>query len=174
MAWPEKVIGNGRERDPIRDNGFLNESQTSPSNSSSPVVVAPVHKRFEGKDAISYANILRSRNKFVEALALYESVLEKDNGNVEAHIGKGICLQMQNMPKLAFNSFAEAIRLDPQNACALTYCGIVYKDEGCLAEAAEVCSQQLSIVFNFFFFLFAVFFSCVCVCGGGVGGVGWG
>ncbi|KAB1222488.1 putative UDP-N-acetylglucosamine--peptide N-acetylglucosaminyltransferase SPINDLY [Morella rubra] len=143
MAWPEKVVGNGRERDPIRDNGFLNESQTSPSNSSSPVVVAPVHKRFEGKDAISYANILRSRNKFVEALALYESVLEKDSGNVEAHIGKGICLQMQNMPKLAFNSFAEAIRLDPQNACALTYCGIVYKDEGCLAEAAESYQKAL-------------------------------
>lgn len=139
MAWSEKVVDNGRERDPIRDNGFLNGSQSSPSTSSSLVGVAPVHKRFEGKDAISYANILRSRNKFVEALALYESVLEKDSGNVEAHIGKGICLQMQNRPKVAFESFSEAIRLDPQNACALTYCGILYKDEGCLVEAAEVC-----------------------------------
>lgn len=140
MAWSEKIVGNGIERDPVRDNGFLNGSQPSPSNSGSPVSVSPVQKRFEGKDAISYANILRSRNKFAEALDLYESVLERESGNVEAHIGKGICLQMQNIPKLAINSFAEAIRLDPQNACALTYCGIVYKDEGCLAEAAEVCS----------------------------------
>ncbi len=144
MAWSEKVVGNGRERDSIRDNGFLNGSQPSPSTSGSPVGVAPVHLRFEGKDAISYANILRSRNKFVDALALYESVLEKDSSNVEAHIGKGICLQMQNMAKLAFDSFAEAIRLDPQNACGLTYCGILYKEEGCLVEAAEVCSLQLS------------------------------
>ena len=45
---------------------------------------------------------------------------------------------MQNMGRLAFESFAEAIRLDPQNACALTHCGILYKDEGRLVEAAEV------------------------------------
>ncbi|KAG7961454.1 hypothetical protein I3843_09G016700 [Carya illinoinensis] len=143
MAWSEKVVGNGIERDPIRDNGFLNGSQPSPSNSGSPVSVSPVQKRFEGKDAISYANILRSRNKFAEALDLYESVLERESGNVEAHIGKGICLQMQNIPKLAINSFAEAIKLDPQNACALTYSGIVYKDEGCLAEAAESYQKAL-------------------------------
>lgn len=143
MAWSEKAVGNGRDRDPIRDNGFLNGSQSSPSTSSSPADVAATHKRFEGKDAISYANILRSRNKFAEALALYESVLEKDNSNVEAHIGKGICLQMQNMPKVAFESFSEAIRLDPQNACALTYCGILYKDEGCLVEAAESYDKAL-------------------------------
>ncbi|KAG2683013.1 hypothetical protein I3760_10G012100 [Carya illinoinensis] len=143
MAWPEKAVGNGGERDTIRDNDFLNGSQLSPSNSDSPVDAASVHKRFEGKDAISYANILRSRNKFVEALALYDGVLEKDSSNVEAHIGKGICLQMQNMPKLAFISFTEAIKLDPQNACALTYCGIVYKDEGCLAEAAESYQKAL-------------------------------
>lgn len=140
MAWSEKVVGNGIARDTVRDNGFLNGSQPSPSNSGSSVSVSPVQKRFEGKDAISYANILRSRNKFAEALDLYESVLERESGNVEAHIGKGICLLMQNTSKLAINSFAEAIRLDPQNTCALTYCGIVYKDEGCLAEAAEVCS----------------------------------
>ncbi|KAL4605921.1 hypothetical protein ACB092_09G065300 [Castanea dentata] len=143
MAWPEKVVGNGREGDPVRDNGFLNGSQSSPSTSSSLVGVVPLHKRFEGKDAIAYANILRSRNKFVDALALYESVLEKDSSNVEAHIGKGICLQMQNMTKLAFESFAEAIRLEPENACALTYCGILYKEEGCLVEAAESYQKAL-------------------------------
>lgn len=141
MERTEKDVGNGRERDPIGENGFLKGSQPSPSTSGPLVGLTTVQKSFEGKDALSYANILRSRNKFVDALALYEKVLEKDAGNVEAHIGKGICLQMQNMGRLAFDSFAEAINLDPQNACALTHCGILYKDEGRLVDAAEVCEE---------------------------------
>ncbi|KAL0347019.1 UNVERIFIED_CONTAM: putative UDP-N-acetylglucosamine--peptide N-acetylglucosaminyltransferase SPINDLY, partial [Sesamum calycinum] len=100
-------------------------------------------KSLEGKDALSYANILRSRNKFVDALAVYETVLEKDAENVEAYIGKGICLQMQNLGRLAYESFAEAVRLEPQNACALTHCGILYKDEGRLVEAAEMYQKAL-------------------------------
>ncbi|KAK6139963.1 hypothetical protein DH2020_026339 [Rehmannia glutinosa] len=64
-------------------------------------------KKVLKKDALSYANILRSRNKFVDAFAVYESVLEKDGENVEAHIGKGICLQMQNLGRLAYESFTE-------------------------------------------------------------------
>lgn len=140
MAWTEKDVGNGRDGDSVGENGFLDGSHPSPSTSGSIVAVSPVGKRFEVKDALSYANILRSRNKFADALSLYETVLEKDAGNVEANIGKGICLQMKNMGRLAFDSFTEAIRLDPQNACALTHCGILYKDEGRLREAAEVCS----------------------------------
>lgn len=140
MAWTEKDDGSVREREPIEENGFLKGSQLSPAASGSAGGTSPTPKGFEGKDTLSYANILRSRNKFVDALALYESVLEKDSGNVEAYIGKGICLQMQNMGRLAFDSFAEAIKLDPQNACALTHCGLLYKDEGHLVEAAEVCS----------------------------------
>jgi len=143
MAWTENDAGSVREKELIEDNGFLKGSAPSTGTSGSPVVSSPVQKGFEGKDALSYANILRSRNKFADALALYESVLEKDSGIVEAYIGKGICLQMQNMGRLAFDSFAEAIKLDPQNACALTHCGILYKDEGRLLEAAEVCSCQL-------------------------------
>lgn len=140
MAWTEKDVGNGSERESVGENGFLKGSQASPGASGSPIATSPVQKGFEGKDALSYANILRSRNKFVDALALYESILEKDSRNVEAHIGKGICLQMQNMGRLAFDAFSEAIKLDPQNAFALTHCGILYKDEGRLVEAAEVCS----------------------------------
>lgn len=93
---------------------------------------------FEGKDTITYANILRTRNKFADALSLYESILEKDNTNVEAYIGKGICLQMQNKTQQAFSSFSEVIKLDPQNVCALTHSGILYKDGGHLLEAVEV------------------------------------
>ena len=139
MAWTEKDV-NGRERDLIAENGFLKEPQSSPGLSISASDVTPAERTFEGKDALSYANILRSRNKFVDALALYDSVLEKDSGCVEAHIGKGICLQMQNMGRPAFESFAEAIKLDPQNACALTHCVILYKDEARLLDAVEVCS----------------------------------
>ncbi|KAL5742148.1 hypothetical protein ACOSP7_028880 [Xanthoceras sorbifolium] len=143
MMWTEKDVSDATERDPILDNGFLKGSLSSPSTSGSPLAIAPAQKGFEGKDALSYANILRSRNKFVDAHALYESVLEKDSGNVEAHIGKGICLQMQNMGRPAFDSFSEAIKLDPQNACALTHCGILYKDEGRLVEAAESYQKAL-------------------------------
>ncbi|XP_073266108.1 probable UDP-N-acetylglucosamine--peptide N-acetylglucosaminyltransferase SPINDLY [Populus alba] len=143
MAWTENDAGNVREKEPIGDNGFLKGSQPSPGPSGSRVGSSPAQKGFEGKDALSYANILRSRNKFADALALYESALENDSGNVEAYIGKGICLQMQNMERLAFDSFAEAIKLDPENACALTHCGILYKDEGRLLEAADSYHKAL-------------------------------
>ncbi|KAJ8899596.1 hypothetical protein K2173_018570 [Erythroxylum novogranatense] len=143
MAWTEKDIGGGRERETRGENGFLKGSQLSSCTSGSSGGKAPAQKGFEGKDNLSYANILRSRNKFADALALYEKVLEKDDGNVEAHIGKGICLQMQNMSRPAFDSFAEAIRLDPENACAHTHCGILYKDEGRLGDAAESYQKAL-------------------------------
>ncbi|CAA6667600.1 unnamed protein product [Spirodela intermedia] len=83
-------------------------------------------------DVLSYANILRTRNKFVDALVLYETVIAKDNTNVEAYIGKGICLQMQNSSRQAF-----------ENACALTHLGVLYKDEGHLGEAAESYQKAL-------------------------------
>ncbi|KAG6391947.1 hypothetical protein SASPL_149711 [Salvia splendens] len=122
---------------------FINEGGQPSSGSGEPLGITPAKKSFEGKDALSYANILRSRNKFVDAFSVYESILEKDTENVEAYIGKGICLQMQNLGRPAYESFAEAVRLDPQNACALTHCGILYKDEGRLVEAAEMYQKAL-------------------------------
>ncbi|KAK7345311.1 hypothetical protein VNO77_15912 [Canavalia gladiata] len=145
MAWIEDKDGNGREKELVGENGFLKGSEPSISTSGSAGDVDSVNKRCEGKDDLSYANILRLRNKFVDALTLYERVLESDSGNVDALIGKGICLQMQNMGRLAFDSFSEAIRLDPQNACALTHCGILYKDEGRLMEAAESYQKALQV-----------------------------
>lgn len=138
MALPETDVGGGNEEGRIESNGFLKAAEQSLGVSNSTTSASPIGNSYEGNDALGYANILRSRNKFVEALGIYESVLEKDNGNVEAHIGKGICLQMQNMGRQAFESFSEAVKLDPQNACALTHCGILYKDEGRLVESAEV------------------------------------
>ncbi|XP_052172435.1 probable UDP-N-acetylglucosamine--peptide N-acetylglucosaminyltransferase SPINDLY [Diospyros lotus] len=143
MVWMEKDAGSGNQRDAAGDNGLLKGVKPASGTSSSPGCIGLAQTKFEGKDALSYANILRSRNKFVDALSLYESILETDSGNVEAHIGKGICLQMQNMGRPAFESFSEAIRLDPQNACALTHCGILYKDEGQLIEAAESYQKAL-------------------------------
>ncbi|KAL3536079.1 hypothetical protein ACH5RR_004540 [Cinchona calisaya] len=143
MAWTDKDNGNVKERDLAGVNGFLNGGQPSTVSGGSTVSNCPVKKIFEGKDALSYATILRSRNKFVDALKIYKSLLEKDGENVEAHIGKGICLQMQNMGRLAFECFAEAIRLDPQNSCALTHFGILYKEEGRLVDAAESYQKAL-------------------------------
>ncbi|KAE8681865.1 putative UDP-N-acetylglucosamine--peptide N-acetylglucosaminyltransferase SPINDLY [Hibiscus syriacus] len=135
---------NEREGDLAVENGFVKESQSSPCSSVSTADAIPAQKASEGKDSLSYANILRSRNKFADALSLYNRVLEKDSGCVEAYIGKGICLQMQNMGRAAFESFTEAIKLDPQNACALTHCGILYNYEGRLVEAAESYQKALS------------------------------
>nr|GLL46184.1 probable UDP-N-acetylglucosamine--peptide N-acetylglucosaminyltransferase SPINDLY [Ipomoea trifida] len=143
MAWTENDAENVKEADSVTSNGFLKTDQLSSGSGGSPGCISPVKNKVEGKDDVSFGNILRSRNKFSDALTIYEKVLEKDSGNVEALIGKGICLQMQNMARPAFECFSEAIRLEPQNACALTHCGILYKDEGRLVEAAESYQKAL-------------------------------
>ncbi|KAK4766417.1 hypothetical protein SAY87_008059 [Trapa incisa] len=143
MEWTEKEASNGAGRNPVGENGFLKAS--APSTSNEVALASPPRpcKINGSKDSLSYASILRSRNKFSDALTLYESVLKKDSSNVEAHIGKGICLQMQNMGRHAFESFSEAIRLDPENVCALTHTGMLYKDEGRLVEAADAYQKAL-------------------------------
>ncbi|KAM0939792.1 putative protein O-GlcNAc transferase [Dioscorea sansibarensis] len=133
---------NGFERDDVVL-GSLNGPGTSSSASVGSDQASPPRPRFQGKDALSYGNILRSRNKFADALVLYDNALEKDSSNAEALIGKGICLQMQNMPRQAFDCFSEAARLDPLNACALTHIGVLYKDEGRLSEAAQSYEKAL-------------------------------
>ncbi|XP_047307864.1 probable UDP-N-acetylglucosamine--peptide N-acetylglucosaminyltransferase SPINDLY [Impatiens glandulifera] len=137
MKLEEQDTGNGKKSDTFEENGFMNTMQPSL------ISITSGQKNLEGNGNLSYANILRSRNKFVEALAIYDKILEEDSENVEAHIGKGICLQMQNMGRLSFESFTQATKLDPQNACALTYCGILFKDEGRLMEAAESYQKAL-------------------------------
>ncbi|KAH6835880.1 Tetratricopeptide repeat superfamily protein [Perilla frutescens var. hirtella] len=141
MELTKKDADSEKVRD-SQDGVFVKEGQPS-SGSRVSLGSSPSKKSFEGKDVLSYADILRSRNKFVDAFSVYESLLEKDRESVEAHIGKGICLQMQNLSRLAYESFAEAVRLDPQNACALTHCGILFKDEGRLVEAAEMYQKAL-------------------------------
>ncbi|KAL8527060.1 hypothetical protein ACS0TY_016065 [Phlomoides rotata] len=142
MELIKKDVDSNKVRESQDGLVFLKEGQ--PSSSSRNILgISPLKKTFEGKDALSYANILRSRNKFVDAFAVYESMLEKDGGNVEALIGKGICLQMQNLGRLAYESFAEAVRLEPQNARALTHSGILYKDEGRLVDAAEMYQKAI-------------------------------
>ncbi|KAJ8493405.1 hypothetical protein OPV22_015126 [Ensete ventricosum] len=143
MALTEET-GNGKKRDSTQlenenPKEFRSISDVCPVQSQVPLL----KKKFEGKDGLAYANILRSRNKFADAQVLYESIIESDSTNVEALIGKGICLQMQNHLRQAFACFVEAIRLDPQNACALTHCGVIYKDEGHLLEAAESYQKAL-------------------------------
>lgn len=145
MALPESdVVNGGESNDVVADGKIVRNGGITIQSSSS-------KKKFVLKDTLSFANILRSRNKFVEALSMYQTILEKDSSNVEAYIGKGICLQTQNMISESFECFIEAIKLDPHNACALTHCGILYKDGGLLQEAAEVCilliSKMIIIVF---------------------------
>lgn len=145
MAFMEKGnIVNSSEKQSPCENGFMKVSGICTESGGSPTKCnGSLEKEVEVKGGLSYANILRTRNKFVEALGIYEGILEKEKENVEAFIGKGICLQMQNLGRLAFESFSEAIRLDPQNACALTHCGILYKDDGRLVDAAESYQKAL-------------------------------
>lgn len=137
MAWTETDVRKERDDEySATENESLKALRSSDGGALA--VQVPVQKRLEVNDVLSYANILRTRNKFVDALVLYESVIAKDNTNVEAYIGKGICLQMQNSSRQAFECFTEAVKLDSQNACALTHLGVLYKDEGHLGESAEV------------------------------------
>jgi tetratricopeptide (TPR) repeat protein len=96
------------------------------------------HDENDNKRALAYADMLRTRNRFAEGLLLYDSVLKLEPRNVDALVGKGICLQMQSLFREAFDSFTDALRLDAQHACALTHCGILYKEQGHLLEAAQV------------------------------------
>lgn len=156
MAWPESQVvqpqqTNGvREREAATDNQRLKRRPSSDDgniglpvvqNSSIPPRLGVLN--VPGKDAISFAAVLRSRNKISDALALYDSILGVEPQNVEAHVGKGICLQSQSLPRQAFESFANALRLDAQNACALTHCGILYKEEGHLLEASEAYRKAI-------------------------------
>ncbi|KAI5075497.1 hypothetical protein GOP47_0009573 [Adiantum capillus-veneris] len=145
MAWPESHISREREREGASSSAAGVDTQRLKRRSSPSIAIntngtisPPAHK-LGGKDGLSYAEILRSRNKFSDALTLYESILEVDPRSVEARVGKGICLQMQGFSRQAFESFSGALTLDPKNACALTHCGILYREEGHLLEAAEVC-----------------------------------
>ncbi|RAL44614.1 hypothetical protein DM860_003373 [Cuscuta australis] len=143
MAWTECDTENVKDADSVTSNGFVKTDQLPSGSGGSRDCNSQTKDCVERKYDVSFGNILRSRNKFVDALAIYEKVLEKEGGNVEALIGKGVCLQMQNMPTPAFECFAEVIRLEPHNACALTHCGILYKDEGRLVDAAESYQKAL-------------------------------
>ncbi|KAH8935464.1 hypothetical protein BDL97_17G028800 [Sphagnum fallax] len=101
------------------------------------------HDENNHKRALAYADMLRTRNRFAEALLLYDSVLKLEPRNVDALVGKGICLQMQSLFREAFDSFTDALRLDAQHACALTHCGILYKEQGHLLEAAQAYQKAL-------------------------------
>ncbi|KAJ6406717.1 hypothetical protein OIU84_010262 [Salix udensis] len=122
MAWTEKDASNVREKEPVGDNGFLRGSQPSPGPSGSPVSSSPAQKGLDGKDKLSYANILRSRNKFGDALALYESALQNNNGNVEAY-DEGRLLE-------AADSYHKALKADPSYKPASECLAIVLTDLG--------------------------------------------
>lgn len=159
MAWSDTATCDKHSEE---KQDTIVEANCSPASkmpsSSLQVANGEAGKRLEPKGALSYANILRSRNKFADALGLYNRVIERDGGNVEALIGRGICLQMQGMMRQAFESFSEAVRQDPLNACALTHCGVIYKDEGHLVEASEV--DPLCVFFVMLVLVFCIFPLC--------------
>ncbi|GJN04272.1 hypothetical protein PR202_ga21805 [Eleusine coracana subsp. coracana] len=88
---------------------------------------SPAKQQLQGKEALRYANILRSRNKFADALQLYNVVLGKEGTNVEALIGKGICLQAQSLPRQAYRKAQAA---NPSYKPASEFLAIVLTDLG--------------------------------------------
>ncbi|GKD72713.1 probable UDP-N-acetylglucosamine--peptide N-acetylglucosaminyltransferase SPINDLY isoform X1, partial [Tanacetum coccineum] len=97
LALLETDVGGGIGEGRVESNGFAKSFEPSIGVSNSAASASSIGTTYEGNEALGYANILCLKNKFVEALCIYESVLEKDNRNVDAHIGKGIFLKMQNM-----------------------------------------------------------------------------
>ena len=155
MAWTEPDIRKEGDGELIASESENLKALGSP-NGGTVAVHMPALKSLQVKDVLSYANTLRTRNKFLDAVVLYDNLISKDKTNAEAYVGKGICLQLQNSLREALECYDEAIRLDPQNACALTHRGLLFKDEGHLVEAAEVLfsncifyTQYLSKEFNF-------------------------
>ena len=126
---------------------FLQSNSSLPTSNSTPLAVAATQAGagakaqtgpLVGRDPLAYAELLRSRGKVAEALATYEAILAGNPRTVEAHVGKGKCFQAQRLARLAYDSYAIALNLDPKNAKALTQLGLLYKEEGHLLEAAEV------------------------------------
>ncbi|KAK9723572.1 hypothetical protein RND81_05G008900 [Saponaria officinalis] len=115
----EKAVGSGLEKERPGENGFL---KASVENGGASCNGSLQREGLNVNDALSYVNILRIRNKFAEALVIYNGILDKDKEN----------------------SFSEAIRLDPQNVCALIHCGILYKDDSRLFDAAESYQKALT------------------------------
>ncbi|GER41876.1 tetratricopeptide repeat protein [Striga asiatica] len=117
MGSTETDVENERVRDSVDGQKLVKEQPLSGSGSSSQKTSS------ERKNALSYANILRSRNKFVDAIAVYESVLERDGENVEAHIDEGRLVEAAEM-------YQKALTADPSYKLAAECFAIVLTDLG--------------------------------------------
>ncbi|PKA65772.1 putative UDP-N-acetylglucosamine--peptide N-acetylglucosaminyltransferase SPINDLY [Apostasia shenzhenica] len=115
------------------------------SEAFSPDIFHYLRRKFEGKegDALCYANVLLKREKFVAALVLYEVVLENVESNLDALVGKGVCLKELGLKVLASDVLTEGLKLDPENARALTQLGALHKSEGRLHQAAELYEKAM-------------------------------
>lgn len=110
------------------------------------MVQNPLRKLPPGQDPLAYAEVLRTRGRLDEALSLYDAILAGNQTNVEAYVGRGMCLMLQKMNRSAFENFATVLTLDPTNVKALIQCGILYRQDGHHAEAVEV--NNLSFLFG--------------------------
>eukprot|EP00897_Mesotaenium_endlicherianum_P006101 jgi/Mesen1/5519/ME000279S04732 len=74
-------------------------------------------------DALSYAVMLRTRGKVAEASRLYDAMLAENPRQVDALVGKGLCMQAQGLKRAALECFGLALSVDGRHAGAFSHLG---------------------------------------------------
>jgi len=77
-------------------------------------VVTPENKE-RARQLLAEGHMLRSRNKFSEAVASYNQALKLDPANVEAMNCKGLCYKNLNANEEAMICFRDAMRVAPDD-----------------------------------------------------------
>eukprot|EP00898_Chlorokybus_atmophyticus_P005952 jgi/Chlat1/6358/Chrsp44S05822 len=95
-------------------------------------------------DDVRLANLLRSRGKLTEALALYDRALASSASKSQIYTEKGTCLRILGRMRPALEALTQALNLDPNSAQALNQCGLIHKEQGLLMEAAYAYGKALA------------------------------
>jgi tetratricopeptide (TPR) repeat protein len=102
--------------------------------STLPITAAPsASARIE--QLMCEANLLRSRNKISDAIALFAEVLALDAHHLEALNTLGVCLKQAGDAAGATEAYRRVLLVDALNWCALNNLGIILKEQGRTAEA---------------------------------------
>jgi tetratricopeptide (TPR) repeat protein len=123
----------------------------STAGSRKPGETASGSIRQSNASKLSQAAQLANDGKFVEALALYDAVVAKDPGNVEALSERGLLLvslaSASSKPELATRgrtSIEAALKLEPRNPRTLFYLGLAKRLQGDDAGARQAFDDALA------------------------------
>eukprot|EP01083_Nonionella_stella_P065957 173267_1 len=86
---------------------------------------------------VAEANLLQSRHKFHDAVAVFNQVLHLDPANTTALNSKGVCYKMLGDNMKAMECYQQALEIKPSNWTAHNNRGVILKDSGLFSEAIE-------------------------------------